>query len=67
MIKGGAGGNWSRSDEKFDVSIVKQTTGLSCVSAIGEMLLRDSSISVSQLEIRDIIGELADFGSLARC
>jgi filamentous hemagglutinin len=62
----GAGGNWRRFDEKFDASIIKQTTGLSCVSAVGEMLLRHRGISVTQGEIRQIIGEPADFGSLAR-
>lgn len=66
-MKIGAGGNWRRFDEKFDASIVKQTTGVSCVSAVGEMLLQSRGISVSQDRIRDIIGEPADFGSLANC
>ncbi len=65
-MKVGAGGNWKRFDEKFDGSIVKQTTGLSCVSAVGEMLLDAHGISVSQTKIHDIIREPADFGSLAR-
>lgn len=66
-MKSGAGGNWRRFDEKFDASITKQTTGVSCVSAIGEMLLKNREINVSQKEILDIIGEPADVGSLARC
>ena len=65
-MEGGAGGNWRRFDEKFDASIIKQNSGLSCVSAVGEMLLQNRGISVSQAKIRDIIGEPADFGSLAR-
>ena len=64
-MKIGAGGNWQRFDEKFDASIVKQTTGVSCLSALGEMLLQNRGISVSQEIIRDIIGEPADAGSLA--
>lgn len=63
---GGAGGNWRRIDEKFDASIVKQTSGLSCVSAVGEMLLFNRGLVVTQARIRDIIGEPAEFGSLAR-
>lgn len=62
----GAGGNWRRFDEKVDTSVIKQTSGLSCVSAIGEMLLQAQGISVSQSKLRDIIGEPADFGSLAQ-
>lgn len=65
-MKSGAGGNWLRSDEKFDASIVKQTTGISCLSALGEMLLRERGVSGSQENIRDIIGESADVGGLAR-
>lgn len=61
----GAGGNWKRIDEKFDSSIVKQTSGLSCVSAVGEMLLKNRGISLSQKEIIDIIGEPAYIGRLA--
>jgi ABC-type bacteriocin/lantibiotic exporter with double-glycine peptidase domain len=63
----GAGGNWKRSDEKFDDSIVKQTTGVSCMSAAGEMLLRKRGIFVSQEEIRDIIGEPSYVKALADC
>ena len=65
-MKSGAGGNWRRFDEKFDASIVKQTTGDSCLSALGEMLLKRRGITVSQEIIRDIIGEPADAESLAR-
>ena len=66
MIKAGAGGNWHRLDEKFDASIVKQTD-LSCVSAVGEMLLKERGIIVPQSEIRDIIGVPSYFEALARC
>lgn len=61
----GAGGNWKRIDEQFDSSIVRQTSGLSCVSAVGEMLLKRRGIRLSQQEIIDIIGEPAHLGSLA--
>ncbi len=65
-MKAGAGGNWKRFDEKFDETIIKQTD-LSCVSAVGEMLLRERGIYVSQDEIRDIIGMPSYFEALARC
>ena len=63
----GAGGNWTRHDEEFDESIVKQTTGVSCMSAAGEMLLRQRGIYVSQDEIRAIIGEPSYVKALADC
>ncbi len=63
----GAGGNWTRYGEKFDASIVKQTTGVSCMSAAGEMLLRRRGIFVSQDQIRDIIGEPSYVRALADC
>lgn len=66
MKKIGAGGNWKRIDEKFDASIVKQTSGLSCVSAVSEMLLASRGISLSQAQILDIIGEPATAENLAR-
>ncbi len=62
----GAGVNWKRIDEKFDASIIKQISGLSCVSAVGEMLLASRGISLSQREILDIIGEPATTANLAR-
>ena len=66
MAKVGAGGNWKRIDEKFDASIIKQTSGLSCVSAVGEMLLTSRGIYLSQARILDIIGEPATAEGLAR-
>lgn len=65
-IEIGAGGDWKRIDEKFDSSIVKQTSGLSCVSAVGEMLLANRGIYLSQQEIIDIIGKPSYIGSLAK-
>jgi ABC-type bacteriocin/lantibiotic exporter with double-glycine peptidase domain len=65
-MKAGAGGNWQRIDEKIDLNIVKQTSGLSCVSAVGEMLLKSRGIEISQHIIRDIIGEPASLESLAK-
>jgi hypothetical protein len=47
-MKSGAGGNWRRFDESLDASIIKQTTGISCLSALGEMLLKRRGVSVSQ-------------------
>jgi len=64
-MKSGAGGNWRRFDEKFDASIVKQTE-LSCLSAVGEMLLKNRKIVVSQQVIRDRIGVPSFIGNLAR-
>jgi hypothetical protein len=66
MAKVGAGGNWKRINEKFDASIIKQTSGLSCVSAVGEMLLVSRGISLSQTRILDIIGEPATAIDLAQ-
>jgi ABC-type bacteriocin/lantibiotic exporter with double-glycine peptidase domain len=63
----GAGGNWKRHDEEFDESIVRQTTGISCMSAAGEMLLRQRDIYVSQDEIRGVIGEPSYVKALADC
>ncbi len=66
MKQVGAGGNWKRIDEKFDAEIIKQTSGLSCVSAVGEMLLAGRGIVLSQAQILDIIGEPAYFSQLAK-
>jgi len=56
-----------RHDEECDESIVRQTTGISCMSAAGEMLLRQRGIHVSQDEIRSIIGEPSYVKALADC
>jgi SPP1 gp7 family putative phage head morphogenesis protein len=64
--QGGAGGNWRRFNEKFNPKITKQISGVSCVSAVGEMLLKGRGIIVSQEQIRDIIGEPASVESLAK-
>jgi len=63
----GAGGNWVRHNEEFDDTIVRQTTGVSSMSAAGEMLLRKRGILVSQDEIRKIIGEPSYVRALANC
>ena len=66
-MKAGAYGNWKKSNERFDPSIVKQKSrrGASCVSAVGEMLLRAQNVNtVTQAEILAIIGEPAPFGRL---
>ena len=64
-MKTGAGGNWKRFDEKVDSSVIQQTSGVSCLSAVGEMLLKNRDIIVSQAEIRDIIGEPSTASMLA--
>ena len=65
-MKAGAGGNWRRFDEKFDPTITKQTE-LSCVSTVGEILLKNRGIFVSQDKIRDIIGVPSYPEALAEC
>lgn len=62
-MKAGAGGNWKRFDEKFDENIVKQQD-LSCVAAVGEMLLRERGIAMTQQKIIDIIGKKASIYDL---
>lgn len=61
----GAGGFWNAIDERVDPSVVKQSTPFSCVAAVGEMLLRNRGISVTQQEIIDIIGEPCSIVELA--
>lgn len=61
----GAGGSWKVLDERHDPSVVKQLTPLSCVAAVGEMLLRDRGISMTQAAIIDIIGEVSGHEQLA--
>jgi hypothetical protein len=62
-MKAGAGGNWKRFEETFDKNIVKQQD-LSCVAAVGEMLLCDRGIAMTQAEIIDIIGKKASIYDL---
>jgi ABC-type bacteriocin/lantibiotic exporter with double-glycine peptidase domain len=62
-MKAGAGGNWKRIDEIFDKSIVKQED-LSCVAAVGEMLLRERGITMTQSKIIAIIGKKASIYDL---
>ena len=68
-MKAGAFGNWRKINEKVDLTIVKQVSekGVSCVSAVGEMLLKSRNIFVTQAEILDIIGEPAGIDALAKC
>jgi len=61
----GAGGSWKSIDEKPDDAVVKQLTPLSCVAAVGEMLLRSRGIMVSQRSIIDIIDEPSSTAKLA--
>ena len=68
-MKAGAFGNWRKVNEKFDLTIVKQISekGVSCVSAVGEILLKSRNIFVTQAEILDIIGEPAGIVALGKC
>ncbi len=61
----GAGGFWKVINEKKDASVVKQITPLSCVAAVGVMLLDNRGISMTQREIIDIIGEASTTEKLA--
>ncbi len=51
----GAGSFWKVIEEREDPSVVKQSTPFSCVAAVGEMLLRNRGISMTQQAIIDII------------
>jgi filamentous hemagglutinin len=61
----GAGGFWKVINERKDASVVKQLTPFSCVAAVGEMLLRERGIEMTQTEIIDIIGEASTTKELA--
>lgn len=61
----GTGGFWNAINEKKDRSVVRQITPLSCVAAVGEMLLRDRGIAMTQQQIIDIIGESSTTSQLA--
>jgi filamentous hemagglutinin len=65
LRKVGAGGFWKVFNEKKDVSVVKQITPLSCVAAVGEMILQKQKILMTQKEIIDIIGEASTTEKLA--
>jgi ABC-type bacteriocin/lantibiotic exporter with double-glycine peptidase domain len=64
-MKAGAGGYWNKFNELIDLSIPKQR-GLSCVAAVGEMLLKERGIFVPYQEILDIFDVKASFYDLAR-
>lgn len=63
--KVGAGGYWKVINERKDDSVVRQITPFSCVAAVGEMLLRERGIEMTQAEIIDIIGEASTTEDLA--
>jgi filamentous hemagglutinin len=63
--KVGAGGFWTVINERKDDSVIKQLTPFSCVAAVGEMLLREREIEMTQVEIIDIIGESSTTSRLA--
>lgn len=65
-ILGGAGGNWPVIDEKLDPAVVRQTLDVSCVSACGEMLLRDRGVdTLTQADILEQLGSPAVTADLA--
>lgn len=56
----GAGGHWPTLDEKHDPAVIRQISDASCVSACGEMLLKDRGVdTVDQTTL------LAELGSPA--
>ncbi len=63
--KVGAGGFWEVLNEQEDHSTSKQLTPFSCVAAVGEMILAQRGISMTQEEIIDIIGEASTTEKLA--
>ncbi len=65
LRKVGAGGYWKVLNEKKDDSVVQQITPLSCVAAVGQMLLNQRGVSMTQKEIIDIIGEASTIEKLA--
>ncbi len=62
----GAGGYWKTIGEKKDSSVVKQLTTTACVSAVGEMILKERGFSVTQKQIIATIGEASTAVDLAR-
>ncbi len=66
MRKVGAGGFWKTLNEKPDSSVIQQKTPLSCVAAVGEMILQTRGILLTQAEILDIIGEVSTTEKLAK-
>jgi len=60
-MNAGAFGHWEKNYEEKDLTIVLQKSekGVSCVSAVGEMLAKSRNLNVSQSEILGIIGEPA--------
>ena len=63
----GAGGRWQVLNERFDPLVIKQATSLSCVAAVGEMLLQSRGIKLAQYEILAKIGQPATVQRLAGC
>ena len=64
--KMGAGGYWKTIGEKKDSLVVRQITTTSCVSAVGEMILKERGFSVTQKQILATIGEYSTTVALAR-
>jgi len=62
----GAGGYWPVIAERSDPAVVRQTSDLSCVSACGEMLLKDRGIhTISQADLVAQLGAPTIFVWLA--
>jgi len=62
----GAGGYWKTIGEKKDSSVIRQITTTSCVSAVGEMILKERGFSLTQKQILATIGEASTTVDLAR-
>lgn len=52
----GGGGPWPVIDERLDPAVVRQVNDASCVSACGEMLLRDRGVDI--VTQADLLAEL---------
>ncbi len=62
----GAGGYWPVIAERPDPAVVRQTSDLSCVSACGEMLLKDRRMhTIAQADLLAQLGAPAIFVRLA--
>ncbi|MDQ2828721.1 MAG: hypothetical protein M3Y74_06700 [Chloroflexota bacterium] len=62
----GAGGQWLVIDEKPDPAVVRQSLDASCVSACGEMLLRECGVeTVTQANLLERLGSPAITAELA--
>jgi ABC-type bacteriocin/lantibiotic exporter with double-glycine peptidase domain len=65
-MKAGAGGYWTRFNEKFNPDVIKQINEASCVSAVGEMLAHRFGINSTQEKLLKELGNWSNSRDLAR-